>query len=231
MANNNTPRISVNKLGEYMISKGARQRQILRDQKFPLDFKGMYYREASEAVATCLASALEDLSSLSRTFKILSQLVPDKIGTQRRVSANMDAIEIFDSMLDAIDFKGGTPELGPHRPERMPIQNVEISVRPEIVIRGKARSGGNLLGAVKVHYSRTFPLDEDSAGYVSAVVQDYCKTYLASDDEVHAPYCFVIDIGSQKIYPGVRSITARLKDVTAECRNILALWPSIRPDE
>ena len=38
----NDPRISVNKLAEYMGAKAARQRQILRDQKYPTDYKGMY---------------------------------------------------------------------------------------------------------------------------------------------------------------------------------------------
>src|SRR5689334_23054807 len=50
----NQPRISVNKLAEFIDAKAARQRQILRDQKFPSEFKGMYYREAAETIAVCL---------------------------------------------------------------------------------------------------------------------------------------------------------------------------------
>src|SRR5262249_18445549 len=98
MANNNSPRISVNKLAEYMVSKAARQRQILSDQKFPTDYKGMYYREASDAVATCLASDLQNVSVLARTRRALEQLTPEKIGTQRRLTSNIDAIEVFESM-------------------------------------------------------------------------------------------------------------------------------------
>jgi len=63
------------------------------------------------------------------------------------------------------------------------------------------------------------------------VVQEYCNTYLIKDEDVAGPYCSVIDIGSQTVYPGVKSITARLKDIEAECRNIAALWPTITPDE
>lgn len=48
----NEPRISVNKLAEYMVSKAARQRKLLRDRKFPdPEFQmGMFHKEASEAV-------------------------------------------------------------------------------------------------------------------------------------------------------------------------------------
>jgi hypothetical protein len=231
MADNSTPRISVNKLAEYVLSKGGRQRQILRDQKFPTDYKGMYYREASEAVSTCLASSLENTAVLSRTVKMLEQQKPEKIGTQRRLTANIDALEVFESMLDDIDFKEADPELGAHAPPKLKIQNVLVSVRPQIILRGTGKGGQKLVGATKVHFSRTFPLTEESAGYVSAVVQSYCDAFLVKNDDLFGPFCSVIDIGSQTVYPGVKSITARLKDIAAECRNIAALWPTITPDE
>lgn len=112
VAKDNTPRLSVNKLAEYVVSKGARQRQILTDQKFPQDFKGVYYREATEAIAQCIASNLEDISGIERAVSLLNQMSPDKIGTQRRISANIDAIETFLSMLDEIDLQGAAPEIG-----------------------------------------------------------------------------------------------------------------------
>lgn len=231
MAKNTQPSISVNKLGEYIVSRGNRQREILRDRKFPTNYKGMYYREASEAVASCLASNLEDLSSLARTQRVLEQKTPEKVGTQRRINSNIDAIESFDALLDSIDFHGGTPELAPHTAERLVRHTVEISVRPEIILRGTGRGGKPLVGAMKVHFSRTRPLNEESAAYVSAVVQEYCREKLVRDEEVYAPYCFVVDIGSMEVYSGVRSTVQRMKDVEAECRNIQALWNSITADE
>lgn len=137
MAKDNTPRISVNKLAEYVVSKGGRQRQILRDQKFPQDFKGMYYKEASEAIAACLVSSLEDMSALERAQSVLEQTTSEKIGTQRRINSNIDALETFESMLGMIDLGTATPEMGEHAPEKLKIHNVEISVRPDIILRGK----------------------------------------------------------------------------------------------
>ena len=231
MAKDNGPRISVNKLAEYIGAKGRRQREILRDQKYP-DFKGMYYREATEAVSQCLASNLEDTAIISKTIKILNQAPAEKAGTIRRINSNIDALESFEAMLDAIDLKGASPELGEHRPEKLKIHGVEVSVRPEIVLRGKGKGGSNLVGALKVHFSKTYPLDAVGAGYISAVLQRYSEQYLAGDDDVPgAAYCFVIDVGSKAVYPPAKSIAARLKDIDGECQNIAALWASITPND
>ena len=74
MAKEKSPQISVNKLAEFMMAKGARQRQILKDQKFPTDFKGMYYKEASESVAHSLASNLENLTT---SYQLNRHIRPD----------------------------------------------------------------------------------------------------------------------------------------------------------
>jgi len=231
MGKDNGPRISVNKLAECMSAKAGRKRQILRDQKYP-DFKGMYYREATEAVSLCLASGLEDTTMLSKAVKLLEQAPAGKTGTLRRLNSNIDAIEAFESMLDTIDLKGGNPELGENRPEKLTFHGVEVSVRPEIVLRGHGKMGKPMVGALKVHFSKTFTLDAASAGIVSAVLQRYAEDKISGGDEiVGSQYCFVIDVGSKAVYPAAKSITARLKDVEAECQNIAALWPTITPDE
>ena len=52
---NQTPRISVNKLAEFVGARGARQRQILKDQKYPTDYKAMYHKEAAEAISLAVS--------------------------------------------------------------------------------------------------------------------------------------------------------------------------------
>lgn len=222
--------ISVNKLAEFSRARANRQRQILRDRKFPSDFKGMYYREATAAISSCLASSLEDVSAVERSIRVLEQSTPEKIGTQRRLAANIDALESFLLMLDDIDLEGSTPRLGPHQPPHLMIQNVRVSVRPEVLLVGNGKSGAKLVGAIKLHFPKTFPLDDDCAGMASAVVQEWCKTNLP-DGTTYGPMCKVLDIGSRRVCPGVKSTVARMKEVEANCRNILGLWPTIKATE
>lgn len=226
------PRISVNKLAEYIVSRGKRQRQILRDQKYPEDFKVTYYKEAEEAASRCMATNFEDTDVIVGAVATLEQRTPEKIGTARRINSNIDALEAFAAMLDSIDFKGGVPELGHHAPPRLQIHEVDVSVRPEIVLRGSGRDGRPLVGAMKLHFPKTFSLNEESAGFVSAILQRYSETHVATGNQsAFWGYCSVADVGSRKFYPGVRSIAARMRDIESECRNIAAIWASIGPEE
>lgn len=225
---NKAPRISANKLAEFMTAKSARQRQILRDQKYPSDFKGMYYKEAAEAIARCIASNLEDVSVLANTIGALSQSTATKIGTRRRIDANIDALETFQTMLDDVALENVEANLGAHSSQRLVIQGIEVSVRPEITLAGQSKKGGALIGGIKLHFPRTFSLDDDAAGYVSALVQEWCRQNRADEGLPHGPHCYVIDVGAKRVCSGVRSTAARMRDIEAACRNIAALWPSIR---
>lgn len=225
------PRISVNKLAEFIGAKARRQRQILRDQKYPTDYKGMYYREASESIASYISSNLEKASIIDRAIAVLEQSHPEKIGTRRRIEANIDALETFRVMLDSLELAGAVPTLGDNSSPRIMIQNVEISVRPEIILRSAGKSGSPLVGAIKLHFPRTFSLREDGEGIVSAVLQEWLKAHLPDDGEPNPLQCYAIDVGAQRVGKGVRSTVARLREVEANCRNIAALWPTITQDD
>lgn len=227
----NQPHISVNKLAEFITAKAARQRQILRDQKFPQDYKITYYNEATESISACLASNLENTSIIERTIQSLEQRSPEKIGTQRRIASNIDALETFQAMLDDIDFRDAMPSLGDHAPPRLSIQNIDVSVRPEIILSATGKSGATLVGAIKLHFPRTFALDADAGGFVSAILQEYAKTYLTNSGTAFGQLCYVIDVGSKLVHPGVKATVSRMKEISANCRNIHAIWPTISQDD
>lgn len=222
----NLPRISLNKLSEFMTATIPRQRRIIRDQKFPSDFKGMYYREAQEAVASCIASELADVAVVERQIDILNQQAPETVGTQRRIASNVDALEAFLEMLDDINLQGATPSLGANTAPKVRIRNVEISVRPEIILRSENRNGP-IIGAIKIHFPKTNQLNEQSAGYVSAVLQEWTQTHMADDGVSFGPLCSVVDVGSQQFFEGVRSTRQRMRDIQDACETIAALWPTI----
>ena len=55
----------------------------------------------------------------------------------------------------------------------------------------------------------------------------FCKDHLWKDGSPSATHCMVIDLASGKVYPGVKSIKPRLKDVESACGQIASLWPGI----
>jgi hypothetical protein len=132
-------------------------------------------------------------------------------------------------MLDKIDLKNVNVKLAEHSAPVLTIHGIEISVRPELLMYSKGKSGAPLVGAAKLHFSRTFTLNTESAGYASAILQEWCGQNLYDDGTTTGSLCPVFDIGTQQVYPGVKSTTARMKDIVAECQNIAALWPTIEP--
>jgi hypothetical protein len=220
------PTISVNKLAEFMTASPARQRQILKDRKYPTEFKGMYYRESSDSISRVLAGNLEDLMPLSNQKKILEQVETDKVGTQRRIAVNIDAIERFESMVDQITFFGAEPSLGEHAAAKLTFFGVAVSVRPELILRRDGKTGP-LIGAVKLHFSRQYPFSDGDAGIVSAILQEWCKNCMPDDGLPQGDMCAVIDVCSKKFHGGVKATAMRLQQVEAACQNIAALWPTI----
>ncbi len=224
------PELSVNKLAEYVCSRAGRQRRILHDRKYPdPEFSaGMFHREAAEAVTKYLADGCVDATPITVRLAALGQLKPDKIGTARRISANIDALDRFADMLDDIDLQGAATSMGAHNPPKLTFHGVQVSVRPEIILRADGPKGQKMVGAVKLHFSKSNCHNGESAGYVSAIVQEYLRTQVIQNDEIVASQlCPVIDIGAGEVFPGVKATAKRLKDIEAECQNIQALWPTI----
>lgn len=225
----NEPRISVNKLAEFMVSKAARQRKLLRDRKYPdPDFQmGMFHREASEAVAQYLVSDQLSTAPIDNQIAIIKQQAPAAIGTTRRLNSNIEAMERFLEMLDDFDFGSAVAEHGEHAPQKLTFHGVQVSVRPEIILRGTVK-GKAAIGGIKLHFAKGFEMTDETAGFVSAAVQEFCARHIATDDEVVNPaYCQVFDIGSGNVFPGVKSIKSRLRDIEDTCRNIADIWPNI----
>jgi hypothetical protein len=224
----NDPRISVNKLAQYVTSRAARQSQILQLAKYPPEYITTYYREASEAIARYLASGMTDVAILDGAVNVLNQIIPSTVYETRRIAGNIDAIETFATLLDEIDFEGATAQLGTQKAPHLVMQGVHISVRPEVTLHSIAKSN-SLVGGIKLHFPVTEPLDAEQAGYVSAVVQAFCSAHLWKDGTPFGNHCMVIDMASKKVYPGVKAIIKRMKDINSACDHIAALWPSISP--
>ncbi len=220
---NKDPRISVNKLGEYLVKKANRQKMILRDQKFPQDFVTIYYKDAQEAISQFLAGNMEDITILERKKQSLEQSPVSTVQSMRKVTGNIEAIDTFMNMVDDIDFKGGKPRLG-EASAKMLIRGVEVSMRPEIILTGTGTKHKKLIGGVKLHFNKTHPLDEEACGYVSTAMQMYCDTTLQHEGVSYSGYCIVIDIASGTVRPGVTASAQRKKDI----EQIANLWPSIR---
>jgi hypothetical protein len=219
--------LSVNKLGEYMTARAGRQNKILYDAKHPQDYITPFYRDASEAIAKAIADGLEDISSLERAIRILDDKNPTTVSEVRRCAGNIDAIETFIDIMGDVNLKGVEPRLGSHQASHLVIHGVEISVRPEVTLHLKKRNGAALVGGIKLHFPKTFPLNGDAADYISACVQLFARDHLAQHGVPSPAHCYVIDMASATVFPGAKAIKSRIRDVEETCKQIASIWPTI----
>jgi hypothetical protein len=199
----------------------------LRTAKFPPEYITTYYREAAECIARFLAGGMIDFSILDNSIAALSQKVAGNVYETRRIAGNIDAIETFSSLLDDIDFGTATGKLGAQKASHLILNGVEISVRPEVTLHSKSKSGEGFVGGIKLHFPKTEPMDEEQASLVSALMNAFCKDHLWKEGSPSPAHCMVIDLASGKVYPGVKSIKQRLKDIESACGQIASLWPGI----
>src|SRR4051812_41198601 len=99
-----TPRISVNKLGEYLVASAARRRGILRDQKAPKDFVVMTYTEATTAIAEHLAAASANLAVIDRMVTRLRATTTTTKYDKQRIKVCLEALAAFTGMAAELDF-------------------------------------------------------------------------------------------------------------------------------
>lgn len=221
-----TPRISVNKLSEYLVVGAGRRNRILHDAKFPPDYIRPVYRTAGEAIATFITGGMTDIGAIERAMEALGNETPNTVWDQRRINSNIDALETFGNMIDAIDLRGAQAELGPNRADHLARNGVSISVRPEVILRS-TRRGQTVIGALKLHFPKANPLGARASGFVSAAMVAHLQATQA--DTVDPALCSVIDVSSAAFFQGPAATRQRLREVDEGCVEIASRWPSIQP--
>jgi hypothetical protein len=113
-------------------------------------------------------------------------------------------------------------QLGDTRPARLVIGNVDISVRPELLLyRNEA-----LVGAVKFHIGKGTILEADHADYIGTTVHHYIEAVLGAEHPRQRDV-YVVDLFRSRVRRAPQSFRRRRQDIEAACQEIAARWPSI----
>jgi hypothetical protein len=223
------PRISANKLGEYLTARPARRRAILRDQKRPVAFKAARYVDAYEAVTTSILDPeIENEDLMLRAIDLRATSSGSQWQDQdRALSAEM--IEEFIELRPELELDRFLCDRVDRFAEaRVRIEGVDVSVRPDVLLTAASGSREPRRGAVKLSFVKTNPLGTDGSEYVATIVRHYLEH--AAQGEVDYRNIFVVDVPSGLVTRAPRAWRARFNDVRAACQEIRALWPQIRGD-
>jgi hypothetical protein len=226
-----TPRISVNKLGEYLTTPSAiRRRAIVRDQKTPHGAVVPRYRHAAQPIEDFLNSGGLDVAP-----------VIDAIGSMRTGAQTAgtewvrddllntaDALEHFLEVADELPMEGVTYIPSGQGVPKLAIAGVDISVQPNLLLHYSKR-GRDCIGALKIHYIRDDgkALREAGQEYVSALCHQWLLAGNAGSRQPDHAGCMSIDLFRNRIVRAPASFTRRMNEVEAACSDIALLWPSL----
>lgn len=220
------PRISVNKLGEYLIAKASRRRRILEDAKRPLPFIPSRYRDFYEAGPKFLSSSpLNDAIIVDWIETIQSRAVGSARDEQNK-NLNIDLLTNLLDIPDRIELERYKVTKLPDTSMTMKIGAVEVSIRPELLLE-ITQQGKVLTGAIKLYTSKSFPLNQESGDYIATLIHRYCaqsNTIMGDTDYRH---CHVVDVPTRTVYTAPRSYSRRMADIEAACLEIAVQWPQI----
>lgn len=216
------PKISLNKLGEYLTASPSRRRRIVQDQQDPKAFIAARYSDARDAIVDFLATGMSEEEEL---LSVAKQLRSDATGsdfTRQDRMASADAIENFLEAADQIELEDLTVvPADSTSTASMQVAGVRVSVRPDAYLKNAIT--GDIVGAIKLHFPKTTPLTDLSARYVATAL----KVFLSEDqgaEFVDHKKCYVVDVSTQAATCAPKSYKKNMNDIAAACEEIRARW-------
>ncbi|MEM9456974.1 MAG: hypothetical protein AAGF11_22540 [Myxococcota bacterium] len=217
-----SPRISANKLGEYLVSPPLRRRDILEQQKYPRTFIGAYYEPARRAIVDFVVGAIDRVQLLSRADRLVSA-EHDSDWFRHRAHGCAEAIMRFLDLEPHMDMRGMTPVHVPKH-EIINVHGVDISVYPDLVLEGRDARGRPLVGAIKLHFPKSHPHTEASAQFVATLLRVYAMTAMTARGRTLFDACLVVDVFSGRVMTAPRGYKRRWRDISAGCEEIRNAW-------
>jgi hypothetical protein len=220
------PRISVTKLGEYMVANPARRRRIVIDQKRPQEYIVARYNDAQESIVEFLVHAIEK-DFLRQKVEELSGGVASTEWQAQSHQLCAEAISSFLEFVDGISLEGFELRRGDAAPPKLDIAGVSVSVRPEVLISGNSRKGDRITGAIKLYISKTTPLTGEAGEYVATTVHQFVKDNQLDEGKADFRLCYVVDVFNKKLFSAPRSHVRRRSDIEAACEEIARAWAAL----
>jgi hypothetical protein len=221
------PRISANKLGEYLTTpKPSRRERILHDAKFPPTFQVIRYDPTRELVQRFLAGKIGSIKALNEAIDDYALTFAKDDFEMRMKKSNLEAMGLFSEMAPTLNFGDAEINIGVHAPPRRDIAGVSVSIRPDIHL---TTGGGNApvrRGAIKLNISKGAVHGKEAADYVGTLLRTYIEEGCEPGECDHQR-CFALDVFGGKLVSSPKAVVNRWKDIESGCAEIARQWPGI----
>lgn len=220
-----SPRISLNKLAEYLVATPRRRRSLILDQIKPVAYKTVRYEHARRILIRFFCDPSRTSRSLSNAATRLRDRAAehqDKDFFQRCLLASARAVEAFVPIAEGIRTCGPLAVPGSRRQPHLLVAGVRVVVAPDLSF--VERGTENRVGALKFHISSSARLEDEALRYAAALMYHFVEQ---SGDRPQRELCEVIDVFSGKNETTPKAIKDRLKNIEAACEEIAERWPGL----
>jgi len=219
------PKISVNKLGEYLTTNAQRREKIVMDQKYPREFKYLWYADARRTIVKYFVDKDQDEDYLVDRIEALAV---NRSGKDIQLQDRQLSIEALKAFLknDIILPNQKVSFLRPSKITSMNIAGVKISIAPDLMVSYN-RAGIENIGLIKLHFGKHQQLSKVASEYVSTLLHQCAEIEFNDEAKVNKKWCLSIDVFSGSVVSAPVSFIKRRQQIESACREIELWWKSI----
>jgi hypothetical protein len=221
------PRISLNKLGEYMVAHAVRRRSIIKGQKEPPSAVVPRYQKAFPILEKFFATG--DPEHIYSAIDKLRSKTPKSDWDADDTANTALALETFLDFASEIDLADcSVTRADPQETAKLIIAGVDVSVRPDFYIRLTKRKK-DLIGALKFHWTKDdgHELTADGGTYVATTVHQFLEKYHSKTAKPSLEHCLSVDVFRRAVRSAPTGYK-RLRDhIEASCEEIALRWDKV----
>jgi hypothetical protein len=210
-------KISLSGLADFMTSKPANQRKILRNYKYPQEdeprVKALYYREARDRIAAFHGGQKEATWLKDEAAAIVMLAASSQGMTRSRLYNNARAIRGYYANFSDRDY-----EILPEVKFVYESGDVTIRVVPDLHVREQGREK-----VIRFHFGAQEPDPE----HIKVICQVLFEVALNNGLIQASRDALLLDVTRGDEYRGARMGARMLRDIEAACETISDIWERI----
>ena len=232
-----SPRLSLNAIGKYLDANAVQRLRILRSQKFPDDYRVVYYEPAAQAIKALLVNGEEDRAAwLAERQQSVVESLLDAPGADRAVRARMvkarsnakaieSALSAYkNGLFDGLEFE----PIGRNAP-KVQVSGMAVSIRPDLKVRATDPRKKKPLGILKLYISAT-PLSATAADAIASYLRVHARDAgLVEPELLGHDGGLLFDPRGGQLVRSPRAWKSRAREIGAICTEAAAVWPGLQP--
>ncbi len=221
-------KMTLEKIGEYLSATPRGRKRVIQELNRKSNLIEIDFSEAKNAISRFIAygDGNEEViySEINRMEKKLAMSELQK----EQINLSIDALESFLDVADEVVIKDYEfMREDPSIPTTLLVSGVTIDVNPEIILRKMDLETGSQVGAVKIYFSKNYPLSDDAGRYMATILYQYLEEHFGDIGKADYTNCFVIDAFNQKVFRTPRFNKRYRSDIQAACEEIARAWAFI----